>query len=105
SDRKTPVAENGAITHYEAIAVDSSSYYPFGMLTPGRGTQTPDYRFGYSGLERDDDLKAYYTNARLFDPRVGRWLSPDPVETADSSPFVGFSDNPNRYSDPKGTAE
>jgi RHS repeat-associated protein len=109
TDRKTPVIDNGAVTHYEANTVNATGYYPFGMLMPGRLTQAQPqaYRFGYSGLERDDDLKgggnSYYTNARLFDPRVGRWLSPDPIEVADSSPFVGFANNPLRYADPKGT--
>jgi RHS repeat-associated protein len=108
TDRKTPVVEpNGVVTHYEANAVNAVGYYPFGMQMPGRVAQPQAYRFGYSGLERDDELKglgnSYYTNARLFDPRVGRWLSPDPVEVAASSPFVGFGNNPIRYADPKGT--
>lgn len=108
-DRKTPVEVDGAVTHYEAQLVNSSSYYPFGSLMPGRGLQTRSYRYGFSGLERDDELKgagnSYYTDARLYDPRVGRWLSPDPIDVAQSSPFVGFANNPVRYSDPKGTAE
>ncbi len=107
TDRKTPVVENGAVTHYQANTVNTTGYYPFGMLMPGRLTQTQAYRFGYSGLERDDDIKgagnSYYTSARLFDPRIGRWLSPDPIDVAGSSPFIGFANNPLRYADPKGT--
>lgn len=107
-DRKMPVVENGAITHYGAVPVNASGYYPFGMLMPGRTAQTQRYRFGYSGLERDDELKgagnSYYTSARLFDPRVGRWLSPDPVDSASQSPFAGFGNNPARFSDASGAA-
>ena len=99
-----------AITHYEAEVVNATDYDPFGSPLFGRnqaGAGARVYRYGFSGLERDDDIKgagnSYYTNARLFDPRVGRWLSPDPVEVAASSPFVGFGNNPIRYADPKGT--
>ena len=111
TDRKTPVPGNGTVTHYQANTVDTTGYYPYGMLMPGRLTQGQPqaYRFGYSGLERDDDLKgggnSYYTNARLFDPRIGRWLSPDPVLSAGVSPFIGFGNNPLRYSDPRGTLD
>jgi RHS repeat-associated protein len=105
-DRKTPIEANGVVTHYEAQQVNSSSYYPFGALMPNRGARTEAYRFGFSGLERDDELKgagnSYYTNARLFDPRVGRWLGPDPIHWPESNPYVGFSNNPLRYSDPQG---
>jgi RHS repeat-associated protein len=98
------------VTHYEAEVVSASDYDPFGSLLYGRNQANAGgvaYRYGFSGLERDDEIKgagnSYYTNARLFDPRLGRWLSPDPVHVADSSPFVGFGNNPQRYSDPKGT--
>ena len=98
-------------THYEVEVASASDYDPFGNLLQGHNQISPGgtaYRYGFSGLERDDDIKgagnSYYTNARLFDPRVGRWLSPDPVQVSDSSPFVGFSNNPLRHSDPGGTA-
>ena len=108
-DRKTPVEVNNAVTHYEAVSVNASEYFPFGDQMPGRSQQTAAYRFGFSGLERDDELKgagnSYYTNARLYDPRLGRWLSPDPIQFADSSSYVGFSNSPLRYSDPRGTAD
>jgi RHS repeat-associated protein len=109
TDRKIPVLGNGVVTHYEAQQVNTSGYYPFGALMPGFGSQSEAYRFGFSGLERDDELKgpgnSYYTSARLFDPRIGRWLSPDPLDVGVTSSFVGFANNPLRYSDARGTDE
>lgn len=109
SDRKQEIvdAATQTVTHYEAEIVNRDDYDPFGSLLPGRNQETAPYRYGFSGLERDDELKgggnSYYTAARLFDPRVGRWLSPDAIDVPDSSPFVGFANNPLRHSDPAGT--
>jgi RHS repeat-associated protein len=62
--------------------------YPFGMQMPGRHTiddpQDPDgNRYGFNGMEMDDEIKgsqgtSYDFGARIYDPRVGRWLSGDP---------------------------
>src|SRR5262249_57295340 len=99
------------VSHYEEEVVNANDYDPFGSLLFGRShasASEPAYRYGFSGLERDDEIRgagnSYYANARLFDPRIGRWLSPDPIEIADVSPFIGFSNNPVRYPDPPGKA-
>lgn len=98
----------GYVSHYDAYAKSVSEYESFGAMLPGRIDQA-GYRFGFTGLERDDELKSmgnsYYTNARLYDPRIGRWLSPDPLEDGATSAFVGFANNPLRFSDPAGSAE
>ena len=33
-------------------------YYPFGMLMPNRHEQTPEYRYGFNGMEKDDEVKS-----------------------------------------------
>ena len=111
TDRKREVlhAATNTVTHYEAEVVNRNDYDPFGSWLPGRSQETVAYRYGFSGLERDDELKgsgnSYYTHARLFDSRIGRWLSPDPLESGATSSYVGFANNPLRYSDPQGTAD
>jgi RHS repeat-associated protein len=41
----------------------------------------PTYRYGFNGMERDDEIKgignSYDFGARLYDPRLGRWFSED----------------------------
>jgi RHS repeat-associated protein len=69
---------------YEATVVMKSDYYPFGMQMPGR-TATPDnYRFGYNGMEKDPEMKgdgnSYDYGARMYDPRLGRWFTQDPLK-------------------------
>lgn len=107
SDRRTAVVGAGTtVDHYVAETLSSTDYDPFGAPSPGRFSETRAYRFGFSGLERDDELKgtgnSYYTEERLFDPRIGRWLSPDPVQLSAGSPYAGFSNNPLRFGDPRG---
>lgn len=44
---------------------------------------SPEYRYGYSGQEKDDEMKgsgnSVYYLARIYDPRIGRFLSNDPL--------------------------
>ncbi|WP_299313038.1 RHS repeat-associated core domain-containing protein [uncultured Aquimarina sp.] len=59
-----------------------NDYYPFGMLLPNRHGSSSDYRYGFNGMEGDDEVKgegnSYNTFFRRYDPRIGRWLSIDP---------------------------
>lgn len=50
-----------------------------------RFTDSDDYRYGFQGQERDDELKGdgnslNYT-VRMHDPRVGRFFARDPLST------------------------
>jgi len=56
-------------------------YYPFGAQQPGRSFNSGDYRFGFNGMEKDDEIKGSGNSldfgARIYDSRVGRFLSLD----------------------------
>jgi RHS repeat-associated protein len=66
------------------------------------------YRYGFNGMERDDELKgrgnSYDFGARMYDPRIGRWLTIDPLMSSFpwQSPYVGFDNNPILLIDPDG---
>jgi RHS repeat-associated protein len=85
-------------------------YYPFGMEMPGRKITTDNYRYGYNGMEKDDEVKgngnSYTTEFRQYDPRLGRWLSLDPLMHMfpSMSPYVAFDNNPIYFIDPLGLA-
>ena len=60
-------------------------HYAFGMDLPGAVfTGSSGYRYGFNGMERDDEVKgsgmSYDFGARVYDPRVGRWWSVDQLE-------------------------
>ncbi|MBP5421261.1 MAG: hypothetical protein J6Y78_02335 [Paludibacteraceae bacterium] len=65
----------------EPTVVSLSDYYPYGMTEPGRSWNAGDYRFGYTGHEKENDLAegVYTTEYRLLDTRLGRWMSVDPL--------------------------
>lgn len=86
SDRRiqTIPAPNGT----SGIAVDLSTatdYYAFGMQMPGRNFSGGNYRFGFNGKENDNEVKGDGNQQdygfRIYDPRLGKMLSPDPKET------------------------
>jgi RHS repeat-associated protein len=77
---------------------------------PQRNTESTDYRYAYNGMEQDNEIKgggnSYTTEFRQYDPRLGRWLSLDPLmhQFPWMSPYVGFDNNPIYYIDPFGLA-
>lgn len=50
---------------------------PFEMTLPGRSYNAHTSRHGFTGHEKENDLAEgiYTTEYRLYDARVGRWLS------------------------------
>ncbi len=108
SDVKEP---NHGLTTYSSKLTTANDYYAYGMQMPGRDYQSSNYRYGYQGKEKENDLKgtanAYDFGARILDPRLGRWLSTDPL--ADNqpgwSPYKAFLDNPIYWTDPDGKKE
>lgn len=59
-------------------------------------------------MEKDDEVKGSGNSldfgARIYDPRIGRWLSVDPLASkfAYASPYNAFNNNPIFYVDPTG---
>jgi RHS repeat-associated protein len=53
------------------------------MLVPNRHESSPEYRYGFNGKEKDDEVKGegmqYDYGFRIYDPRIGRFLSEDPL--------------------------
>ncbi len=53
------------------------------MIMPGRNFNSSEYRFGFQGQEKDDELKGVGNSIsfkyRIHDPRLGRFLSMDPL--------------------------
>ncbi|MEO7100143.1 MAG: RHS repeat-associated core domain-containing protein [Luteolibacter sp.] len=56
-------------------------------------TSAQDYDRGYTGHEQLDDSGLIHMNGRIYDPELGRMLSPDPVVQVPE-----YSQNFNRYS-------
>ena len=64
--------------------IEMNNYYPFGMLKSGMTASTGEtYRYGFNTYEKDDEIKGLGNNidfgARMYDPRIGRFKSLDPM--------------------------
>jgi len=77
---------------------NSIIHYPFGSLKPSRNASASNYRFGFQGQEVDNEVKGDGNSVnykyRIHDPRLGRFLSIDPLEKDYpwNSPYA-FSEN------------
>ena len=114
SDRKLQVDTNsdGMVDYYRADIRSAVDMFPGGMIMPGRSYNPTEYRFGYNGQEKVDELKGTGKHCTAefweYDPRVGpngRWnIDPEFRQYPGWSPYVTFFDNPIWFSDPLGNA-
>jgi RHS repeat-associated protein len=76
---------------YRVSIRNISDYSPFGVGLVGRTVESEVYRFGFNGMEKDDEVKgdgnSYDFGARMLDCRIGRWLKTD----AKMSKYPGYS--------------
>jgi RHS repeat-associated protein len=100
---------NGGGTAKQAELVSAQGYEPFGALLPGRNYSSDSYRFGFNSMEKDDEMhgntgNSYDFGARIYDPRVARWLSLDPMakEYPGIAPNVFVGNSPLLFIDPDG---
>ncbi len=82
---------------------------PGGMLMPGRVfSSASGYRYGFNGKEKVDEIKGSGNSldygARIYAPRLVRWLSVDPLykKYPSESPFLYTGGNPILYIDEDG---
>ncbi|WP_187345105.1 RHS repeat-associated core domain-containing protein [Cystobacter ferrugineus] len=101
------------VTDASANVVERTKYDPFGgradPTNPAReGTAAlSGVRKGFTGHEQEDELGLINMRGRMYDPRIGRFLSRDPVV---QFPLFGQSynrysyalNNPLRWTDPTG---
>jgi RHS repeat-associated protein len=106
SDKKIGVSSasnSSLVDHYEPDIVSAQDYYPFGMLQPGRSYLSPNggkYRYGFNGKENDNEVKGDGNQQdygmRVYDPRIGKFLSVDPLikQYPELTPYQFASNTP-----------
>ncbi|MEM7038110.1 MAG: RHS repeat-associated core domain-containing protein, partial [Bacteroidota bacterium] len=85
-DRALPVEDGtnpSMVEHFVANVAAARDYYPFGSMMTGRNWKSADYRYGFNGQEKDDEINgegnAVSFMYRVHDARLGRFLSVDPL--------------------------
>jgi RHS repeat-associated protein len=104
------------VTDSSGVAIEQTKRDPFGNKVTNFNQPTlptsitgnsNKVRLGFTGHEQDDELGLVNMRGRMFDPRLGRFISPDPHVTF---PLLGQSynrfayvvNNPLRFTDPTG---
>ena len=101
---------NTGNTNFTADVLSANEYYPFGMVMPNRTFSSESYRYGFNGMEKDEEFtnstSHYDFGARIYDGRIGRWLALDPLmeRYPNTSPYVFAANNPIILIDPDGRA-
>jgi len=89
--------------------VEENNYYPFGLRHQGYNNtiRGREHKYKYNGKELQDDavgssaLDWYDYGARFYDPALGRWFVPDPLQQF-HSPYNYAGNNPINNIDPSG---
>ncbi|RFS14942.1 RHS repeat domain-containing protein [Emticicia sp. C21] len=93
---------------YPPRIVQQAHYDPWGVHLPIYGNPDPylgkpSDRFLYNGKEYENQLDLYNFGARMYDPTIGRWGVPDPIDQfTDFSPYGFVLNNPVNLTDPDG---
>lgn len=113
SDKPLPHDDDsdGVVDWYLADIKQSTDYSPFGVQLSGRNftaSNAKEFRYGFNNMEEDDEIKgdgnSYDFGARMLDPRLGKWLTIDPLQSKYpmDSPYMFASNSPLAMHDPDG---
>jgi RHS repeat-associated protein len=85
SDGRFVLNSGSNVTGYTAVVKSAMDYSVFGVALSGRTFSSPSFKYGFNGKEKDAEMygsdgSSYDFGARMYDARVGRWLSCDPLE-------------------------
>jgi RHS repeat-associated protein len=103
------------LTNEDGSVAERRSYEAFGARRNATwgSTAAPavtETTRGFTGHEGDEDLGLVNMKGRIYDPKVGRFLTPDPIVAHPGSgqswnPYSYVLNNPLKYTDPSGFTE
>jgi RHS repeat-associated protein len=99
--RQDHIGGISAITDHKGGVMQSFTYSAFGQVQRAAGGGIA--RLKYTGRD-DDETGLYYYRARYYDPRIGRFISEDPMGygAGDVSFYAYANNNPVNGNDPSG---
>lgn len=102
---KDHLGSSTVMTDASGEEVEATEYWPFGNQRNHNGAEVSDYKFTDQELDAESGLYNY--NARLYDPVLGRFISPDtivqdPYDPQTLNRYSYARNNPLIYTDPSG---
>jgi RHS repeat-associated protein len=93
-------------TSGHASIVKHVMYGPFGEKIADTDAAIANM-YGYTGREFDKETGLQYNRARYYDPKLGRWISQDPIGFAagDTNLYRYVGNSPTNATDPSGLQE
>jgi len=102
---KDHLGSTGATTDVNGNQVEGADYLPFGSMREHAGSNVSDYKF--TDQELDNETNLYNYDARLYDPVLGMFVTPDSIvpnmfDPQDLNRYSYCRNNPLIYVDPSG---
>jgi RHS repeat-associated protein len=99
------IGSTRAVTNATGTKCFDADYYPYGQENDYDTSCSPTYKF--TGYEYDSETGNDYAYARYYNPRLGRFMSPDPLAGAVGNPqsldrYTYVLNNPETFTDPLG---
>lgn len=92
------------LTDSKQKTVESYTYDSFGKIRLHKGNKSRN-TFTYTGRQYDRETGLYYYRNRYYDPKIGRFLTQDPLGTVDGyNLYTYVKNNPVNFMDPFGLA-
>jgi RHS repeat-associated protein len=91
------------LTDQAGHVVHSYQYDAWGNIEAETGAPVDGVQYAFTGREWDPETGLYYYRARYLDPKVGRFISEDPIGFGEGTNFYAYvGGNPSTYRDPSG---
>jgi len=96
NDRKTDSLSGTTKVGFNAVVISATDYFPFGMAIDSRSYTSSLYRYGFNGKENDKETGEQDYGMRIYDPRIAKFLSIDPLSKKypELSPYQFASNTP-----------